>query len=513
MDEATLRNNVAQAALSWKGTLEGSPRHAEIIAIYNSIRRPGYPPMTVDLPWCATFASVVAYQAGVESIVCISASCTDMINWFNARGQFYYGKTHFPSVGDFVFYDWQQDQKCDHVGIVTKIVGGTIYVCEGNRDGHGNPDYVGVRDVTLDYAYLYGIGTPDYRSITESGVQLATTPVKYTPPSARAWEDWMEEGQRNWLRGYRLEAGLEDEKGGFTLGAFDGPNKPPLRIAFNVEKGDYETQNNSTVRIWNLGKKHRDILSTPSCYVKLRAGYGAHLPEITEGAVTRAIDSYEGGNLVTEIELVDIRRAIRDTYVAVAFKEAISGDEVIRRLVERMGLIPSEAIRFEEGLVWIQYERGFVFAGAALKGIEKVCIAHGYLCTILNGNIDIHRKGAILQERAIVISAETGLIGNPKKLIETVDSVYYLRGWQIDFMLNGAVDLGTLVRLESPFLTGGYGYYDIVELQISGDSMGDSWTCSAKLQDPYFGDVKLFDPNVFGFGNMDGQNSSGFIGG
>ena len=175
-----------------------------------------------------------------------------------------------------------------------------------------------------------------------------------------------------------------------------------------------------------------------------------------------------------------------------------------------MGLDPNSDVRYGEGLTWREYSK-FAYVGIALKGIEKVCVDNGYVCTILNGMIDIHRKGQILSPRALVVSAETGMIGNPKKLIETVNATYYLRGWQVEFMMNGAVDLGTLIKLESPFVPGGSGFYDVVELQVTGDSMGEGWKCAAKLQDPYFGDTPIFIPEEHGLGTGERAGSGSFI--
>lgn len=493
MTEVEWRNQVVQYAKSWVGTKEGDARHREIVQIYNSI---GPWPITVDSPWCAAFASVVAHQAGIDAIVNINSSCGNIISWFRRNGEFVDGNTYQPSIGDYVFYDWQQDEEADHVGIVVWVSGNTYGVCEGNRDGHGEPDYVGIREVSIGSSLVYGIGLPNYAMLAEGGVAESRTPVEYTRPKTETWESWMEESRKNWLRRYRFDAGFEGMEGGFTLGEYDGPNNPPLRILFSIEKGDMEAQNNSNFKIYNLGRAHREMLATPNCYVRFSGGYGTRLPVLTEGIVTRTIDSFDGGNLVTDVEIMDIRRTIRDTYVALSYKSAVNGETVIDDIIQQMGL---PGCTKAPGLVWRNYSRGFSFVGAALKAIEKVCVDHGYVCTTLNGDIDIHRPGESSKTQAVVLSAETGLIGNPKRLIETTaDGVYYLKGWEVEYMLNGTIDLGSLVKLESPFLKGGSGLYDVVQLRMSGDSMGEDWRCTAKLQDPYFADEALFDPRKLG---------------
>lgn len=506
IDEAVIRNRVAQAALSWNGTAEGSAAHEKIVAEFNQI---GAWPISTASAWCAAFATVAAYEGGIGDIVPNFPTCTAQIAWFQQNGGWVGGNTYHPKIGDYCYYDWDRENGngADHVGIVVAVGEKGFSVCEGNKLGkNGNPDAVGVREVAYGSASVYGFGIPAYNKETVNTIQASYEPVEYTPPSVSTWNEEMD-GETNWLRRYRLEVGMDGQKGGFVIGEYDGPNKPPLRIQFNVEKVDMETPNNSMIKVWNLGTKHRELLSTPGCYVKLFAGYGHRLPEITEGMVAKAVDSFDGGNLVTDIEIIDIRKNIRDTYVAFSEKGDVTGKYIIEKVVVAMGQ-PMSMLRFEEGLNWKTYS-GFSYCGTALGCIERVCHENGYLATILNGIIDIHQAGHMTQARPVILSAETGLIGNPKKLIETEDGVYYLRGWQVEFMLTGGIDLGSPVRLESPFVYAGSGIFDVIQLNITGDSMVGDWKCTAKLQDPYFTRTQLFNPKDWGIGTYT-DTGSGF---
>ena len=511
VDEAVLRNGIAQAALSWLGTTEGSPQHAEIVAIFNSIS-PNAPISTAS-SWCAAFASVCAYQAGVDSLIFVNAKCGNQIGWFNGQGEFVYGNTYMPKVGDFVYYDWDPSKGngADHVGIVVAVGNGTYTVVEGNKDGHGQPDYVGTRDLTVGSSLVYGFGLPNYGNLTRTGVQLSYTPIAYYPPKSSNWEDWMGDMGSNWLRRYRLDAGIAGQEGGFTIGEYNGPNNPPLRISFDIEKAELTSWNNSVIKIWNLGKAHRELVSTPGSYIYLYAGYGTLLPMLTQGAVARAVDSLEGGDLVTELEIVDTlaKRGTRDTYVCLSYQSETSWKTVLADTFKQMGVDANTVVGFNE-LYWGNTSRnGYSFVGAASKALEQICIANNYVCTILNGSYDIHNPAAKAIDRAIVLSAETGLIGNPKKLIETVDGVRYLRGWEVEFLLNATIDLGTWIKLESPFIDIGYGYYDVVQLHITGDSMSGDWKCSAKLQDPDFKERILYNPEDWGDKNSIKSVSTG----
>lgn len=83
--------------------------------------------------WCAMYASFCLHYAGVpESDFPREASCS---RWISAlRGQSLYaaaGEAE-PDVGDMIFLDWEKDGAVDHVGIVTRVSGGTVTTIEGN---------------------------------------------------------------------------------------------------------------------------------------------------------------------------------------------------------------------------------------------------------------------------------------------------------------------------------------------------------------------------------------------
>lgn len=43
-------------------------------------------------------------------------------------------KDYIPKIGNIIFFDWQQDNDPDHVGIVEKVENGYIYTIEGNSN-------------------------------------------------------------------------------------------------------------------------------------------------------------------------------------------------------------------------------------------------------------------------------------------------------------------------------------------------------------------------------------------
>ena len=108
--------------------------------------------------WCAIFVSWVFNEAGYlnEAIPKFSTCHTQGIPWFKTMG-LWKEKGYIPSSGNVIFFDWEQDEKADHVGIVEKVSNGYIYTIEGN-----SRDEVKQKSYPLDSKYIYGYGIPKY---------------------------------------------------------------------------------------------------------------------------------------------------------------------------------------------------------------------------------------------------------------------------------------------------------------------------------------------------------------
>lgn len=84
--------------------------------------------------WCAIFVSWVANQAKIMNVSVPRFSVVgEGARWFKERGQ-WEKRGYIPKSGDLIFFDWEQDKKLNHVGIVEKVENDYIYVIEGNSN-------------------------------------------------------------------------------------------------------------------------------------------------------------------------------------------------------------------------------------------------------------------------------------------------------------------------------------------------------------------------------------------
>ena len=101
-------------------------------------------------------------------VIPIECSCGEQMRWYQARGQWIEDDAHVPTVGEQVFYCWN-DRKdyaltdCtgapNHTGIVTACDGQKITVFEGNK---GKTHECAYRIIPVNGRYIRGFGIPAY---------------------------------------------------------------------------------------------------------------------------------------------------------------------------------------------------------------------------------------------------------------------------------------------------------------------------------------------------------------
>ena len=139
--------NYSKYAMKFKGCKQGSTKHKQIVNGYNKIKPlpRGYKVKYSD-SWCATFVSFVLYKCGAKKAP-FECSAPRMYNIAKKNKQI----VKKPKVNDVIFYDWDNDNGIDHVGIIYKIDNKYIYTIEGNK--HEKCD---TRKISKNSNFIYG---------------------------------------------------------------------------------------------------------------------------------------------------------------------------------------------------------------------------------------------------------------------------------------------------------------------------------------------------------------------
>jgi len=278
---------------------------------------------------------------------------------------------------------------------------------------------------------------------------------------------------QNFDRQYRCTIG--NSGGAFEIGG----GQYPLHIAFDIKKADTKSNNSATVTIWNLNDNHVSALDEPDCRLLLKAGYGTRLSQIFEGTVSYASTEMDGGDRKTEIELVDGYIATRDTYISVSYNEKISWKSIIDDVANKMGMAVSYSYNASENITDIS--SGFSFVGKGIDVLSKACNSCGLSWSIQNGVIQIKKPNDVMNTQVYVLSSDTGLIGWPKKVSmeksKTKGAVKNL-GYDVNFLLNGAIEVNNYVKVESKAITG---FYKVFSISHKGDNVSGDWISTARL--------------------------------
>ena len=171
--ETMVRSELVKTAWSYKGAQQGSSKHKQLVDTFNKVKPDGWA-MTYSAPWCACAASAWALKA-FDKILAkeyfpLSANCGTIIERAKKMGIWRESDAYKPKPGDWILYDWDDSGKGDnhgspdHVGIVEKVDGKTIYVIEGNM---GTKSIVGVREIYIDGRFIRGYVVPKYAALAK----------------------------------------------------------------------------------------------------------------------------------------------------------------------------------------------------------------------------------------------------------------------------------------------------------------------------------------------------------
>ena len=283
------------------------------------------------------------------------------------------------------------------------------------------------------------------------------------------------EGYANFDRQYRFAAGKGGQTG-FEVGHKSTKQPVPLHIEFSIQKADTETQNTGKVSIWNLNDQHLAALNEKDCAVSLRAGYGTHLSLIFAGLVSYATTTMDGADRKTEIEVVDNHVGVRDTFVSVSYAGKVNWKTIFDDVAAQMGV----AISYSYNATFSDIHNGFTFVGKARDILTRGCSCCILSWTLQNGVLQIKRPGGVMSKEVYLLSPETGLIGIPARVVVSKDEATGTSalGWDVEYLLNGAINIGDFVKLESKTVTG---YFRIYSVEIQGDNQSGDWLCKARL--------------------------------
>jgi len=274
-------------------------------------------------------------------------------------------------------------------------------------------------------------------------------------------------GNKNFGRSYRLIAGPAGGAGFETT---------ELHIAFSIERTDLSTSNTARLDIWNLNDEHKALLKAKDCAVALHAGYGTVMPLVFAGGVSFVSTTPDGTDKKTTVEVEDGLIATKDTYVSISYEGKINSKTILDDVAGQMGV----AVTYSYNAEFVDIPNGYSFVGMAKDVLSVICKTSNLSWSIQNGVLQIKKPGDVMSQEVFELSEETGLIGFPQEITVTADddSKQDVEGWDVEFLMNAAINVDDFVFLKSKTVTG---YFRVYSIAIEGDTEGSAWQCKARL--------------------------------
>lgn len=278
----------------------------------------------------------------------------------------------------------------------------------------------------------------------------------------------------------------------------EGIDLSELRIAFNVMAADATAPNGMIARIYNPSQTTAQRIQKEFQHVVLQAGYErGNFAVIFEGNIKQV----KRGRLNATDTFVDIFAADGDAAYNFAVvnktlaKPTIQGQvQAINEAMARHDINSSPQIPNSLGTGGV-LPRGKVLFGMARERLDDVADTSNTSWSIQNGQLVLIEQTGYLSDEALVINAQTGMIGVP----ETTNA-----GVEVTVLLNPLIKIGTRIQLDNasinqltvreqgfprysdlsfPANISTDGFYRVLVVEHEGDSRGEKWyshiTCLA----------------------------------
>lgn len=190
----------------------------------------------------------------------------------------------------------------------------------------------------------------------------------------------------------------------------EGVSVEGLRISFEVVKTDGPVLNTAKVQIYNAAETTIAAATRRDATIQLHAGYGDAAGLIFLGTVTRAYLERDGAERTLYIESGDGQAA-----VGKPVNLTLQGGSTIRDALGPLGAIAGQAID-ASGLdlnAQLPSSRGVTLSGPVYGQVNRIARLNRWDWTVEDGRIVITKRGEATTLPALVISAQTGMVGAP----------------------------------------------------------------------------------------------------
>lgn len=241
------------------------------------------------------------------------------------------------------------------------------------------------------------------------------------------------------------------------------------RIAFNIGKSSESKPNCSKIEIYNLSPKSRSELESVGLSAALEVGYEGLdgqplMAQIFIGDIKRVKSERKGPDVVTTLEAGDAEVAITETTIEASFAPNTTTTTVIGSLAKKLDVAVGTIMPGLAGL----FENGLSLSGLVSDHLDTLTKKTGLEWNVTDGELNILEPSVPTPETAVLVSADSGLIGIPSKR-ET--------GVEFESLINPLIKPGRAISLVSNAISG---VFKAVKCHYEGDTHEGKWSVTVE---------------------------------
>jgi hypothetical protein len=260
-----------------------------------------------------------------------------------------------------------------------------------------------------------------------------------------------------------------------------------LRVHFEVSKTVESAPNVAVIKIFNLSPINEAKIKNEFDEVLLNAGYEGALRLVFRGNIKHVYRYRDKSDYITEIEAGDGDNDFRSATMNETLAAGTTNAQLVNRAVgsfKTMGGTTKGAVQINDRARL----RGKVISGNTRDVLHDVARESGANWSIQDGQLVIVKANGVLPDEAIVITADTGMLGAPE-INDKGIAVKCLLNPQL--RVNGAIKLdnnGIKAKRQKaqalgkkqedqkePVRLDPDGIYKVLKITHKGDTRGQDW--------------------------------------
>lgn len=253
-----------------------------------------------------------------------------------------------------------------------------------------------------------------------------------------------------------------------------------LRVKFKAEKTLGVDPNVLDLHVYNLSAITRAKLQKKGMQVILVAGYRDEFQVIYSGQATTIDHLLDGPTWDTHVICGDGEVAFAGAFSSHSFAPGTAWRDVARTVVNDLKVNVGDAIaKLGEGDLGgaiDSFLQGYSAHGPAVREVDRVMKAAGLEWSIQDGRLQILQPGKPSDERAILLSPQTGLVGSPDHCKPGRDDD--TAALKARSLLQGGLRPGRTVEVRSNAVRG---FYRCEKVTHEGDTHGQEWYSSLEM--------------------------------